>query len=167
MSIFPSSETEAREALNAYLAPDTVIKKVGSGINGIVFFTSRGSAVKIFARRADFTKELYAYKILEERDVSEVCGFNVPHLVASSEENMIIEMSLVQRPFLLDFASCCIDIDPRDAHGEEWLDQYVERIEYQHEDRSEEVFRVYNALARKTGIYHTDLRPTNIGFAES
>lgn len=165
--MFPSMEDEAREVITQYLSPDHIVKKLGGGVNGIVFSTSRGSAVKIFQLREGYTQELRAYQRIDACGVWEVCGFTIPHLLKWSDNRLLIELSIVQPPYLLDFASCCIDKDPRDVHPPEWLDQYAERIEFLHEDRAPRVFEVYNALSRLTGIFHTDLRPTNIGFGNA
>lgn len=164
--MFPSSEPEARLVVDDYLSPDRATQKVGGGVNGIVFFTSRGSAVKVLALRQSFEKELMAYQRLDLLGIRAVCGFTVPHLIGHCDKRLVIEMSLVQRPFLLDFASCCIDIKPQQAYTQEWVDQYIERIEILHDERASKVFEVYNTLARMSGIYHTDLRPTNIGFQD-
>lgn len=166
MSYFPSSESEAHKAVDEYLSPCHRTKKVGGGVNGLVYYTSRGSAVKILSLQESFERELKAYRRIEAAGLESICGFTIPHLLGHSHKLQIVEMTIVQPPFLLDFASCCFDIRPRDMYSKEWEEQYEERIQHLHEDRASKVFQVYNALASRTGIYHTDLRPTNIGFVD-
>ena len=45
--------------------------------------------------------------------VTTVRGFNVPELIAFDDELLVLEMTIVRRPFVLDFASAYLDSDKR------------------------------------------------------
>jgi hypothetical protein len=41
-----------------------------------------------------------------------VLGFNVPQLIGFDDELHVIEMTVVKRPFVLDFAAAYLDVRP-------------------------------------------------------
>ena len=49
---------------------------------------------------------------LDENEVTQVCDFNVPQLLGVDEDLRILEMSIVTRPFVLDFAGAYLDVKP-------------------------------------------------------
>ena len=44
--------------------------------------------------------------------ITNVLGFNVPQLVNFDDELRILEMTIVERPFVLDFAAAYLDVRP-------------------------------------------------------
>jgi hypothetical protein len=45
--------------------------------------------------------------------VTKIQGFNVPQLLGHDDEIWIIDMSIVTRPFVLDFAGAYLDVPPQ------------------------------------------------------
>lgn len=137
-------------------------QKLGYGSDGSVWRTSRPSAVKALHTEAKYRNELECYKRLSEANVSVLCGFHVPLLEGFADELLVIEMSIVTPPFLLDFGKVWIDqpppyffdpqqiantqADARELFGRAWPD--VQFVLYQ--------------LRKQFGIYYADPRPGNI-----
>jgi hypothetical protein len=83
--------------------------------------------------------------------------------VASVEEWLVIEMTVVARPFVLDFASAYLDWPPKFS---------PEALEYQDQEMREKFGGRYAAVQailaelEEMGIFQTDVNPGNMGFRE-
>ncbi|MDX1926102.1 MAG: hypothetical protein SFV81_06270 [Pirellulaceae bacterium] len=80
----------------------------GFGVHGSVFACSGASpigynALKIHERRRPYACERDVYLRLKDMGINEVEGHHVPELVEYDDELMAIEMTVVVRPFVLDF----------------------------------------------------------------
>ncbi len=80
-------------------------KELGHGQEGFVWEYTNGSALKVFRPGAylNFNRELRAYQILQRNEVSNVDGFEIPQLVDFEQRLLIVEMTIVEPPFILDF----------------------------------------------------------------
>src|SRR5205823_9664335 len=110
-----------------------IAEPLGSGKDGIVLVGKSGIDPAKVALKAHRFLELYlrekgVYQRLEEREVSAVLGFNVPQLLGFNDELQIIEMTIVKRPFALDFAGAYLDIRP-DFPADVWADWEAEKRE--------------------------------------
>ena len=140
------------------------MKELGSGAEGFVFASPSSTAIKVFTHREKFEHELAAYERLLEHDVIDVLGFAVPRLVGSDANLLVIEMTIVQPPFILDFAQSTID-EPHDF-AEDVMEEWWERVAEQFGDRFQIVQELFFELQQKHGIYYFDLAPRNIHFRE-
>jgi len=52
------------------------------------------------------------YLRLQEHGITEMEGFHVPEVMRWDDAVLVIEMTLVTRPFVLDFARACLDFPP-------------------------------------------------------
>jgi hypothetical protein len=95
--------------------------------------------------------------------VGEILGFNVPDLLGADEGLRIIEMSLVARPFVLDFAGAYLDEQPEFSE-EIWAEWEAEKREL-FGSRWQTVEMVLAAL-RKLDIYVVDISASNIAFVD-
>lgn len=97
-------------------------RKLGEGKDGIVFQTSAATAIKIFNRAETFVRERDCYLRLTETSVRKIMGFAVPQLINANEQLLVVEISIVRPPFLLDFASAYLDDPPEFPEDvlEEW-----------------------------------------------
>jgi len=88
----------------------------GDGKDGIVFSTlgSPGgpTAVKALRRSDLYKRELACYRRLAEHGVDQVRGHSVPKLLGHDVELLVIEMTIVTKPYVLDFAGAYIDDPP-------------------------------------------------------
>ena len=118
---------------------------------------------EVSPRERPFDRECRAYERLREKQVVEILGFNVPQLLKYDYEFRAIEMTIVRRPFLLDFADAALDRAP--DFSEEVLRQWEEDKAEIFDDKWQEVKRVLSALER-FGIYLRDINPGNLSFPE-
>lgn len=155
------------ERIDAFLGDHNfdVVERIGFGIHGQVFSVTEGAGflvtvLKFFEDGAPFFRELNVYRRLGEEEVVELAGCKVPRLIDSDDEHLTIQMSLVTRPFCLDFAAAYLDglpdyFPPLDA---EWHE--AKREQFGDEDWR----KVLDVLAELEGlgIYQADPSPTNI-----
>src|SRR4051812_13639361 len=76
----------------------------GPGQDGFVLRSDRMTAAKFFDKPERFSRELEVYQVLQDKGIHQIAGHNVPELVGFDDALRVIEMSLVERPFVLDFA---------------------------------------------------------------
>ena len=136
---------------------------LGSGTDGTVWKTLRGSAVKSFERRPNYMLEVECYKRLTSAGVTEIDGFAVPRLIGFDDDLWVIEIEIVTRPFILDFAKVYLDRPP--DYSPEVLAEDEDRNREVFEDRWPNVKSLMYAL-RRYGIYYMDPKPGNITFEE-
>jgi len=136
--------------------------QLGFGRDGTVLASSSATAIKVFVRRDPYQRELECYRRIESAQVVDILGFNVPRLIAFDDELMVIEMGIVQRPFLLDFAGAHLDIAP-DFPPEVLEDWRKEKLE-QFGDRWPDVEAAIAWLGSRLGIHLLDIHPGNIAF---
>lgn len=103
------------------------------------------------------------YERLRDVGAVSVLSFNVPQLVGVDDGLCVVAMTIVERPFVLDFAGASLDGRPEFTE-EIWKQWEIEKRE-QFEDRWPEVLRVLDAF-EDFGIYLLDVSPGNIGFID-
>ncbi|SRR6266545_3064238 len=143
-------------------------ERLGHGIHGIVYAAERNLepgnvAIKVHRLQDAYERERNVYLRLRQASVEEILGFNVPKLVRFDDDLLVIEMSIVTRPFVLDFASAYLDEVP-EFSDEIWAEWEAEKRE-QFESRWATVQAVLNALEAK-GIHMVDVSPSNIAQCE-
>ncbi|MCA9102538.1 MAG: hypothetical protein KDA63_15360 [Planctomycetales bacterium] len=139
---------------------------LGSGTDGSVWKTKSNdtndmTVVKAFQAQKNYRMELGCYQRLEFHNVWKVGRFAIPRMVDFSDEWLVIEMSIVTAPYLLDFGKTYLDFEPEHS-PETWADFHQEQKEVW-EDKYDEVQAVLSEL-RSMGIYYRDPRPGNIMF---
>lgn len=131
---------------------------LGVGQEGIVWKTNRETAVKVFDRIGNFDREVYCYLKLKERDIDEIAGFTVPRLIDFDPEFLVVEMSIVSPPYLLDFGKSWMTRP--DYTSEQWA-EYEEEKSSLFDGNWELVQSALSAL-KKYGIWYIDPTPNNI-----
>ncbi len=109
-----------------------------------------------------YRRERCIYERLREIGVATILDFNVPQLIRFDDDLRIIEMSIVTRPFVLDFAGAYLDAPP-EFPDEVWVEWEAGKRE-QFDIRWQQVQVVLAAL-EEWGIYMVDVSPSNIAFA--
>jgi len=136
-----------------------------AGKDGIVFWTLGSpdgpTAVKALRRSDLYKRELACYRRLDERGVGQVCGHSVPQLLGHDDELLVIEMTIVTKPYVLDFAGAYIDDPPE-------FPPYVMEERHAHwaevfENRWPAVQAII-AHFRRYGIHLLNPSPGNIAF---
>lgn len=143
-------------------------RPLGAGVHGIVLSAVcqseiGKSALKVFEQSAHYRRERDVYLRLKKHHVVAVREHHVPLLLGCDDDLWIVEMTIVTRPFALDFAGAYLDERP-DYSAEVWDEWRAEKRE-QFESRWGEVQAIIGALER-FGIYLADVNPGNIAFRE-
>ena len=139
---------------------------LGFGIHGSIWVAEnkpRGgqTAVKAHHSIEPYLREREAYEFLKAQQVSQILEFHVPQLVRADDDLRVIEMTIVIRPFVLDFASAYLESAP-EFSPEIWAEWEAEKCE-QFGARWPRVQRVLEAL-ENLGLQMMDVSPNNIAF---
>ncbi len=141
-------------------------ERLGFGVHGIIFATddkakSGRTAIKAHRELEPYLRERAAYERLKQAGITGILGFNVPQFIRADDDLRVIEMSIVTRPFVLDFAGAYLDAPP-DFSEEIWAEWESGKRE-QFDARWPEVQKVLAAL-EDLDIYMVDVSPSNIAF---
>lgn len=120
-----SNDISQRASLYAQRRGLVLGPRLGYGRDGTVFSTLPPSvapqvwtgptAIKALVRSDLYTRELNVYRRLAAHGIGgsvRLCGHNVPQLLGHDDELLVIEMTIVTRPFVLDFAGAYLDKPP-------------------------------------------------------
>jgi hypothetical protein len=143
---------------------------LGGGVHGKVFFVRGnaapgGTAIKVFYHEEFFHRELLAYERLREAGVREVLGLAVPQLIRADGELLVLEMTVVERPYLLDFAGAYLD-ETAPLFDEEVWEMWEADKREKFGDRWPEVKAVLAALEDNYGIHMLDVNPGNVALTD-
>ncbi len=143
-------------------------EQLGYGVHGIVFtveYQSKGGreAIKAHEREADYRRERDVYLRLREHGVRAIRQCAVPEMIRHDDELWIIQMTVVTRPYVLDFAGAYLDLAPEFSE-EVMADWRQEKME-QFEGRWGEVEMILRALEGH-GVHMVDVSPSNISLGE-
>ena len=120
-------------------------------------------AIKVHLLAESYLREKEAYQRLKGAGISTILRFNVPELLGYDDELRVIEMTVVARPFVLDFAGAYLDIPP-DFSDEVWAEWEAEKME-QFGARWPTVQAVLGAF-EELDIHLLDVTPNNIAFLD-
>jgi len=147
-------------------------RELGFGVHGIVFLTksqrnksppAARSAIKVHAHEADYGRERDIYLRLQANEVFRIRGCHVPKLLRFDDELWIIEMTVVSRPFVLDFAGAFLDQPP--VFSEDVLADWLAEKQEQFGPRWSEVKAILRAL-EGYGIHVVDVSPNNVSLPD-
>jgi hypothetical protein len=139
-----------------------LMQALGEGTDGRVWFVDDNSVIKAFHRVHNYRTELGCYQRLMEKGVAKIDGLSVPQLIEYSHELAIIEITLVQPPYLLDFGKAYLD-EPAPYSPEqleEWRDDWARYFPVEDLPRVRKVL----AILKGYGIDYVDPKPWNIRF---
>ena len=138
-------------------------ERLGHGVDGEVFSTSRRSAVKVFRHEPLYQRERDVYLRLRSLGIEELLGFAIPQMTDYDDELLVIEMSIVQPPFALSFAGAYLDERP--DYPRDVMRRWEAEKRGQFGSRWGEVKSLMSAFARH-GLYLADVKPGNILFGD-
>jgi hypothetical protein len=145
-------------------------EELGCGIHGIVFVTechsenkpaAARSAIKVHQRQPSYCRERDVYLRLKEHGVTAIRGCHVPKLLRHDDVLWVLEMTVVSRPFVLDFAGAYLDEAP--DFSEEVLADWRAEKQEQFGAHWPEVQAILRSL-QSYGILVQDVNPGNISF---
>lgn len=135
-------------------------KQLGGGYDGLVLGTDQMTAIKILSAEPLYRREKAVYLRLQERNIAAICGYTIPRLINYDDRLLVIEMTIVSPPFVVDFASANLDferkLDP-DLRAE-WLADKQEQFE----DDWKSVKMLIWRLGVEVGVYLNDVHPGNV-----
>ena len=120
-------------------------------------------ALKVHKQEPDYGRERDAYSRLKERGITTISGCNVPELIAYDDELCVIAMTVVSRPFVLDFGGAYLDRPP--DFSQKILDDWRAEKQEQFGGRWKEVQAIL-AFLEALGIFVIDVNPGNISFGD-
>lgn len=139
---------------------------LGSGVHGSVFAiesqTEKGRlAIKVHEREREYCRERDVYLRLREFEVTDIRGCAVPEMLRCDDELWVIEMTVVARPFVLDFAGAYL-YEPPDFPEDvmaEWRAEKQEQFGANWPE-AQAILRFLESY----DIFMVDVNPGNIGF---
>jgi hypothetical protein len=140
---------------------------LGFGVHGIVLVAASKNkpgraAIKVHEREKSYCRERDVYLRLRDRGISQIRNFHVPQLLGYDDGLWVIEMEVVTRPFVLDFADAYLDEPP--DYPDQVLAEWRTEKQEQFGDRWAEVQLILFSLQRY-GVYLVDVSPGNIAFS--
>lgn len=125
--------------------------------------------VKSFSRTEAFEREFAAYQRLQERNVTEITvdsrfTFAIPKLIEIDRPRLLLVMTLVFPPYVLDFGKCYVDYTP--DYSPEVIAE-TEEIAAELFGRQWRIVRKVLSRLRALGIYYVDAKPGNIEFKDA
>jgi hypothetical protein len=137
----------------------------GGGQDGFVLRSDRLSAVKFFDRIDRFARELEVYRILSDKGIRDTAGHRVPVFIDSDEQLLAIEMEIVERPFLLDFAGAKHPHEVPDFE-QHVLDEHLQHLQELFGNRWADAIHVTEMFRQQTGFVLLDIHPGNVAFED-
>ena len=142
-----------------------ITEHLGWGIHGSVWKIagkerSLAWVLKLHRHVSPWRRERDCYRRLQETGTSAIAGVHLPQLIWEDEEWLAIEMSLLKRPFLLDFGAAWLDERPEFPEGV-WEQAEADAAEKFGEDWPR-ASGILHTLAAETGIIMGDVHPGNL-----
>ena len=146
----------------------SLANELGSGVHGIVYLAKdqaeiARSAAKIHYQEEAYRREREIYLRLKERGVKRIRGCEVPQLIRFDDDFWVIEMTVVGRPYVLDFAGAYLDKPP--TFPEEILEDWRADKQEQFGARWPEVEAILRLL-QMHGIFLEDVSPSNVALVD-
>jgi hypothetical protein len=146
----------------------TLLEELGFGVQGIVFAAKSQDldgpfALKIHNQESGYLREREAYFRLRTLGIASIRGCNIPQLLGYDDAYFIIAMTIVVRPFVLDFGGAYLDRPPE--FPEEVLAAWEKEKREQFGMHWPEVRAIRSEL-RSHGIYLLDVNPGNISLGD-
>lgn len=142
-----------------YVSPARIVDEPGFGAHGNIFATSENNIIKVFAQNRPYATEKKIYQYFQDRDIKDLYGLNVPALVSYSDELLLIEMTAVQKPYILDFAECDLG---KCRYPQEQIHEFVQQMVERFDERAMDAESIFYRLVRQHKIYYWDLKPGNL-----
>lgn len=173
--IMSSSQEKLRGVATEYCQSrqlELLTEVLGFGVHGNVYVCEYHSqisernatnAIKVHEQSVSYLRERDVYLRLRDLGIESVQGHAVPQLIDYDDELLVIEMSIVTRPFVLDFGGAYLDHAPE--FDPEVLKQWEHDKEEQFEENWPKAASILSEL-REYGIFVMDVNPGNIGFRQ-
>lgn len=156
----PPGTPASRAALYAKSKGTAIDKTLGGGYDGLVQSTARRTAIKAFKADELYRRELKVYQRFLERGFFQADEFQVPTLIEFDDDLIVIEMTIVSPPFIVDFASV-VKLDTPPQFEAEIMEEARREQQENFEDDWPRVRRAMRKL-EIIGVYLADVHPGNV-----
>lgn len=152
-------ELESRARTYAERTGVALEARLGYGSDGTVWQTHRKTAIKVFEKAEVYRHELAVYVRLRDRRLRKIGDYSIPQLVRHDDPLMVIEMTLVNPPYVLDFGKVRLDTPP--DYSPEVMADFFARQKELWGKYWPEIRKIWGML-KSVGIFHMDPKPGNI-----
>jgi hypothetical protein len=134
-------------------------RQLGFGVQRTVYSSDRRTAIKVHEREDAYRRERDAYLRLREHSVRSILEFAAPDLISFDDNLLILEITIVSPPFVLDFGGAYLDGKPEFPPGTlaEWEADKREQF-----GNDWPAARQVIAALERFGVYLVDVNPGNI-----
>jgi hypothetical protein len=136
---------------------------LGRGTDGSVWQSTRPSAIKAIREKKTFDDELECYRRLQAAGIRQLCGLAVPWLFGADDSLRVIEISIVQPPYLLDFGKVYF-AEPQDVYDRRKMAAAESEARALFGPKWQDVNDLLYTLRERFGIWYIDPKPANIDF---
>ena len=157
MTDFPEEIVQRRDAYCEVNSTTIGTGPAGIGLEAIVWPTERDSVIKVHRLFTTFDAEVLVYRRLAETNTHRLKGFTLPRMLHYDEDLLIVELSFVRPPYILDFGAARVSPRPPDFD----LDRIEAEFARQHGRDWPDIRRLLEALMQ-LGIYYSDAHDQNI-----
>jgi hypothetical protein len=142
------------------------VEKLGAGVgqDGTVWRTAQHTAVKFFDHSDRYAWERDVYQVLTRKQILWIAGHNVPELILFDDELKAIEMTIVVRPFILDFAGAKLPHEVPDFDADV-VAEHHRHLQELFDDRWADALHVAEMFRQATGYTLLNIHPGNVAFA--
>jgi len=141
----------------------SITQELGFGTQGVVYQTSKVSAIKVHNLEIGYKRERDIYARLKERDIQSIRGFMIPRIINWDDAIWIFEMSIVHVPCILDFGGAYLNEAPAHMNRDEYWEQQLSEDFGENWSEAKAVLREIEYAA---DIYIADVNTGNIKFLE-
>lgn len=139
-----------------------LLASLGHGLQGIVYKTSRRTAIKTHCRQKAYKQKLDAYIRLDTHNAQQVRGVIFPKLYAYDNDKLAIEMTMVSPPFIVDFGGAYLDTAPDHARAPQVVEEWESNKREQFGDDWPEVQAIIAEFESRYRVILVDVHPGNI-----
>jgi hypothetical protein len=151
-------------AVKYCISSNTVITtELGHGTQGIVYQTQRNTAIKVYSLKQGYERERNVYIRLKERGIDFIQRLALPRIRTWDDNLLILEMSIVHVPCMLDFGGAYLDYLPEHLNRDDvWFKD--KQIEFG--DNWEEAMSVIREIEHRADLWLADINTGNIKFGD-
>lgn len=159
MSETPVSAALSRAAMYAKTKGLTIESDLGAGMDGVVLMTETPTAIKSFIRPELYRQERDVYLRFREKGFVKANDFHVPRLIEFDDVLMVVEMTVVTAPYIVDFAGARLDCPH--SFPEEVMEVWYQAKKEEFESDWPTVKRAMWKF-ESIGVYLNDVAPRNV-----
>ena len=141
-----------------------LVQQLGFGTQGVVFLTSRNTAIKVYNLKEGYFRERDVYRRLKDRNIDSIQNLMIPRIVSWDDRLTLFEMSVVHVPCILDFGGAYLDNPPEHMDRDEtWIASKSEEFG----ENWEKAQAVIREIEHRADIWLSDINTGNIKFEET